>query len=90
MYRVAVFFWILIGLVWLSGVISLVTEAVKSRGRSFAEFDKNIVNRMSSRRGTTEGIDSNNDTNNSGNNDNATVAFTTTTGHNRNKLKTTI
>ena len=37
MYRVAVFFWILLGLVWLSGVISLVTEAIKTRGRSFGE-----------------------------------------------------
>ena len=41
MYRVAVFFWILIGLVWLSGVISLVTEAIKTRGKSFgSEFSK--------------------------------------------------
>ena len=41
MYRVAVFFWILIGLVWLSGVISLVTEAIKTKGKSFgSEFSK--------------------------------------------------
>ena len=46
MYRVAVFFWILVGLVWLSGVISLVTEAVKSRGRSFTDFDKSYVSKM--------------------------------------------
>ena len=36
MYRVAVFFWILIGLVWLSGVICLVTEAIRSRGRKIS------------------------------------------------------
>ena len=41
MYRVAVFFWILIGLVWLSGVISLVNEAIKTKGKSFgSEFSK--------------------------------------------------
>ena len=32
MYRVGVFFWILAGLVWLGGVISIITELIRARG----------------------------------------------------------
>ena len=38
MYRVMVFFWILAGLVWLGGVISIMTEMIRNRGKNFAKM----------------------------------------------------
>ena len=36
MYRVGVFFWILGGLVWLGGVISIITELIRMRGHNMS------------------------------------------------------
>lgn len=36
--RVMVFFWILAGLVWLGGVISIMTEMIRNRGTNFAKM----------------------------------------------------
>ena len=36
MYRVGVFFWILAGLVWLGGVISIITELIRMRGHNMS------------------------------------------------------
>ena len=36
MYRVGVFFWILGGLVWLGGVISIITELIRMRGHKMS------------------------------------------------------
>ncbi|CAG5079396.1 Oidioi.mRNA.OKI2018_I69.PAR.g9244.t1.cds [Oikopleura dioica] len=45
MYRVMVFFWILCGLVWLGGVISIMTEMIRHRGKSLDdEKQKNEEN----------------------------------------------
>ena len=48
MYRVGVFFWILAGLVWLGGVISIITELIRARGS--LKSQENAKNEMSNNR----------------------------------------
>ena len=42
-YRVSVFFWILLGLVWLTGVVTIAVEGVKSKGRKFGFETRNAT-----------------------------------------------
>ena len=48
MYRVGVFFWILAGLVWLGGVISIITELIRARGS--LKSQGSVKNQMSNNR----------------------------------------
>ena len=43
MYRVGVFFWILGGLVWLGGVISIITELIRARGTTIIREPSQIT-----------------------------------------------
>ena len=42
-YRVSVFFWILLGLVWLTGVVTIAVEGVKSKGKKFGFETRNAT-----------------------------------------------
>lgn len=60
MYRVGVFFWILMGLVWLSGVISIITELLQANEKNGKDlsFRKKSFSKLSMRSPNTKLIPS--------------------------------